>query len=908
MPAATPPIFISYRRSDLSLEADWLYALATTFLGEGIAFFDRRSIEGGTRWDETLENGLRGARIVLVLIGPAWLTGQLPSGMRRLDDLGDWVRREVLTTLENHTLHPDRVRVYPVLVNGAKLPPRDWLPEAIAELASFQIEPALQFDLHDYLNHAASIHEFLTEQMLDLQRGGEVPGLVIRPFRREQVPNPYDIPGYQLPDDLRLLRPEHPFKGLAYFLREDAAIFFGRHREIAEIIDKFKKGQNFIRLHGQSGAGKSSLLFAGLFPRLEGKGWRLIYQRRDIRAPMAASLDAAVQELAAQDDGDALVILDQIEEILTAPNPDSPQELDDLVAATARLARLNQGRSRPIRLMWAYRKEYETNIRAALRAANVASTDYGLTALDAAGMRHAIEGITRDLDLKSEYRIELEPDLAEVIIGDLQQRSQAGSATPLLQVLLRKMWDRVIGQPSGPRLFTRELYDSCKSTDLLQLLQERLDTLAALAGNEDLRQAVHSGLALDLLDRLVSEVDTSLSLPQAELAGAYADTRLVDKLLQALVDHYLLVREDGPRCRLAHDTLARAVGVLHARSVLPAQRASRLLDSKAHDIERFPEEVDFSSADLHVIDEGIPGMRRLSAKEQQAVDASRQRRHQEQQDLIEKNRQLEQALNRAERDLLRAHRAELRGIAFRLDGLIAAAHKAGGPADELAALEMERAGLAERLADATGAHLAGLAREIGFRGDFEFLMRWEGVAGKVSLSGGSVFIDPATDLASADPAVIRSRYEFVLTPAELQAVLAVTGKRDDEAVAAYAANPVLGRIHLDASDVDPLVPEVAAPRWRDLQRRYPAIDLPQTPAAVHTALFSLSWHVGLGHRAWRVIGPLLASGDWLSLADAIEGAGTVSPQLPAQMKAVIGKRREAEAALIRESLTQAVAG
>ena len=70
-----------------------------------------------------------------------------------------------------------------------------------------------------------------------------------------------------LPEALRLRRPEHPFKGLTHFSREDAAIFFGRHREIAEIIDAFKKGRHFLRLFGPTGTGKSSLLFAGLMPR-----------------------------------------------------------------------------------------------------------------------------------------------------------------------------------------------------------------------------------------------------------------------------------------------------------------------------------------------------------------------------------------------------------------------------------------------------------------------------------------------------------------------------------------------------------------------------------------------------------------------------------------------------------------
>ena len=41
------PIFISYRRADLSLEAEWLHALISSFFGEGVAFLDRREITAG---------------------------------------------------------------------------------------------------------------------------------------------------------------------------------------------------------------------------------------------------------------------------------------------------------------------------------------------------------------------------------------------------------------------------------------------------------------------------------------------------------------------------------------------------------------------------------------------------------------------------------------------------------------------------------------------------------------------------------------------------------------------------------------------------------------------------------------------------------------------------------------------
>ncbi len=63
-----------------------------------------------------------------------------------------------------------------------------------------------------------------------------------------------------------------PFPGLRPFTDRDAPIFFGRGRETDGLIRKLKDPQNrFIAVVGASGSGKSSLIWAGLIPRLLGK-------------------------------------------------------------------------------------------------------------------------------------------------------------------------------------------------------------------------------------------------------------------------------------------------------------------------------------------------------------------------------------------------------------------------------------------------------------------------------------------------------------------------------------------------------------------------------------------------------------------------------------------------------------
>ena len=61
-----------------------------------------------------------------------------------------------------------------------------------------------------------------------------------------------------------------PFPGLRRFNPEDAPIFFGRHREIKGLLRKLADPTNrFIAVLGASGSGKSSLVAAGLIPRLQ---------------------------------------------------------------------------------------------------------------------------------------------------------------------------------------------------------------------------------------------------------------------------------------------------------------------------------------------------------------------------------------------------------------------------------------------------------------------------------------------------------------------------------------------------------------------------------------------------------------------------------------------------------------
>ena len=70
-----------------------------------------------------------------------------------------------------------------------------------------------------------------------------------------------------------------PFPGLLAFQDEDAAIYFGRDDDIRRLIERLDahraQGAKLVALLGSSGSGKSSLLRAGVVPRLKraGRNW-----------------------------------------------------------------------------------------------------------------------------------------------------------------------------------------------------------------------------------------------------------------------------------------------------------------------------------------------------------------------------------------------------------------------------------------------------------------------------------------------------------------------------------------------------------------------------------------------------------------------------------------------------------
>lgn len=126
-------IFINYRRDDAAGFARSLYEHLAREFRDGTVFMDVEALrEPGIDFAQEIERSLGRCAVVLVLIGEEWLDAATPDGRRRIEEPDDFVRLEIATALKRD------IRVIPVLLNRATMPPVDKLPPDLQALGRRQ--------------------------------------------------------------------------------------------------------------------------------------------------------------------------------------------------------------------------------------------------------------------------------------------------------------------------------------------------------------------------------------------------------------------------------------------------------------------------------------------------------------------------------------------------------------------------------------------------------------------------------------------------------------------------------------------------------------------------------------------------------------------------------------------------
>lgn len=122
-------VFINYRRDQTAGEARALYNDLVQRLGAERVFMDVDNIALGRDFREVLHERLQDCEVMLTLIGRGWADARDAAGQRRLEQASDFVRLEIATALQRN------VAVTPVLLQDARMPGADLLPEDLKPLA-----------------------------------------------------------------------------------------------------------------------------------------------------------------------------------------------------------------------------------------------------------------------------------------------------------------------------------------------------------------------------------------------------------------------------------------------------------------------------------------------------------------------------------------------------------------------------------------------------------------------------------------------------------------------------------------------------------------------------------------------------------------------------------------------------
>jgi hypothetical protein len=153
-------IFISYRRATDAFGVQKVYELLVQAYGEDKVFLDRRSLEPGEDWLQSLDREVARATAVVMVFSAEWF-GPNADGTRRIDDPKDMVRRELVAANQFGRA------IIPVIVDGSSPLYGTQLPKGLEFIAKHQFL-ALEPRSEAFSSQQAS----LTRSIGRLQPGG----------------------------------------------------------------------------------------------------------------------------------------------------------------------------------------------------------------------------------------------------------------------------------------------------------------------------------------------------------------------------------------------------------------------------------------------------------------------------------------------------------------------------------------------------------------------------------------------------------------------------------------------------------------------------------------------------------------------------------------------------------------
>ena len=340
----------------------------------------------------------------------------------------------------------------------------------------------------------------------------------------------------------------NPYQGLLAFTAATARFFFGRDRVVQDLVAALSRS-SFVPLIGASGSGKSSVVRAGLIPRLQELGWRVlepikpgadpisklkgafddVFERRRhpeiYRLIDAEGLQGIVDRLP---DQKHLLVIDQFEEVFTLLSNRGRQRefIEKLMGLSDRLSIVTTMRSDFVEAWQGHSDLVEM----------LQDHTVWMPPLEGEELKSAI---VRPAEVQGyKFESELEVLILEDVAGE-------ENCLPLLEFALSELWakrDRQTHQLSVAAY--REMGRLMGALD--RYATEWYETLP------EQQQGLVRRVMLELVRVGLEAKDTRWRRKQAELL-ALGDGEIAD-VVELLVERRLLVRE-GEEIDLAHERL-----------------------------------------------------------------------------------------------------------------------------------------------------------------------------------------------------------------------------------------------------------------------------------------------------------------------------------------------------------------
>jgi len=546
-------IFLSHSSRNQALAAaleGWLRANGFDDL-----FVDYASIRSGDKWAEALRRAKASCRVVLCIVTPEWLS----SDECYAEFTASWYLGRRIIPL---------ISVADAALDANQ---RTRLTRILGEDQGADITLAGAPDALD-LDAAPAIAEPLKA---GLRAAGALAKVGLDPF------------AFEVDHDRR----GEPFPGLESFSDEDAdaAIFFGRGPEIAQCLEDLREMRasgdpRAYAILGASGSGKSSLMKAGLLPRLRReRGWFVLRAFRPGADPLLNFADAIARtaadwgeqhaagavrdalrdahrtmaDLRAVLDGYiaplklmadrpgacVLIALDQAEELARCDG-DSADALGACLKAV--LAEVGEDEARPYAVALTVRSDSFAELQASPRFEGLMTRTADIRTLPIHRFAVAIE------QPAARYGVTLEPSLVETLIEDAGGKD----ALPLLAFTLQRLWRQYQSQ----KHIAKANYDSVgKLSGLIEDAAERalrgVDPSAAQGPLDGAVSAEQDRRAAQVFVPALAQVnDSGAAIRRVARLDAFDEA---GREILGRFDRWRLVVRDGGLAEVAHEAMFR---------------------------------------------------------------------------------------------------------------------------------------------------------------------------------------------------------------------------------------------------------------------------------------------------------------------------------------------------------------